>query len=77
MVRSGWQRWASATFTGARHQLVLQAPPSDALDAWLGTLGEAEIALPGHLVADLHLDHVARGAERVEATLAVLTVETV
>ena len=35
IVASDWTRWASATFTGARHSLTLTAPASPRLDCWL------------------------------------------
>jgi len=35
LVESDWTRWASATFSGARHLLALAGPPSPALDAWI------------------------------------------
>jgi len=72
---SDWQRWASATFSGARHQFSLVAPPSPALDAWLATLPEAEIALPGHLLADLSVFGIERGSEEILIELEALTVE--
>ncbi|WP_137864976.1 MULTISPECIES: hypothetical protein [unclassified Sphingomonas] len=74
-VESDWTRWASATFTGARHLLALAAPPSPALDAWIAHLPEAELRLRGHLVADLVIEHVRRAADAVTVSLEVLTVE--
>ena len=75
LVASDWTRWASATFTGARHLLTLAAPPSPALDAWIAGLPEAELRLRGHLVADLVVEHVRRTADTVTVSLEVLTVE--
>ena len=70
-----WRRWASATFSGARHRLSLAGPPCPALDDWLARLGDADVAMPGHLVADLTVAAVRRAPERVEVDLEVLTVE--
>lgn len=75
LVASDWTRWASATFTGARHLLTLAAPPSAALDAWIAGLPDAELRLRRHLVADLVVDHVRRAGDRVTISLEVLTVE--
>ncbi|MEP9361064.1 hypothetical protein [Sphingomonas sp. KR3-1] len=75
LVQSDWTRWASATFTGARHLLSLAAPPSPALDAWIAGLPETELRLRGHLVADLVVEHVRRAEDRVTIALEVLTVE--
>ncbi len=74
--RSEWQRWASATFTGARHQLLLSAAEAPTFDTWLGNLDEAEFSIAGHLVADLRVCRVNRCEGRVEAALEALTVET-
>lgn len=68
-------RWASATFSGARHQMTIAAMPDIALDRWLATLPDADFALRGHLVADLAVTAVRRGPARVEIDLEILTVE--
>ncbi|WP_164497932.1 hypothetical protein [Sphingosinithalassobacter portus] len=75
IVESDWTRWASATFTGARHNIVLSAPPSPALDTWLAALPEAEFALRGHLVADALVATCRRSQDGVTATIEALTVE--
>lgn len=75
IVSAGWTRWASATFAGARHDLLLSAAPSPALDAWIAALPEAEFALRRHLVADLAVEACTRIGDRVELRLGVLTVE--
>ena len=75
-VDSDWDRWASATFSGARHRLTFAATPDVALDRWLKGLPDADFALRGHLVADLVVSAVRHAAERVEIDLEILTVET-
>ena len=75
IARANWQRWASATFIGARHQIMLSATPSPEIDRWLSDLPEAEFRLHGHLVADLAVVAVRRDADRLEADLELLTVE--
>ncbi|MBA3879008.1 MAG: hypothetical protein C0500_04765 [Sphingobium sp.] len=70
-----WRRWASATFSGARHRLSLAGSPCPAFDDWLARLGDADMAMPGHLVADLTVAAVRRAPQRIEVDLEVLTVE--
>lgn len=67
--------WASATFNGARHQLLLEAPACPALDAWLTALPDAELPLRGHLVADLVVAAMAVADGVLRATIEALTVE--
>ena len=74
IVEAGWERWASATFTGARHALTLEATSGDAFDRWLAVLPEAELSLRRMLVADLTIVAVQRG-EPVRLALEALTVD--
>lgn len=74
-VQSDWTRWASATFTGARHVLVLAAAPGPALDAWLAELPERDLPMRGHLLADIAVTSVHGDGLRVEIALEALTVE--
>ena len=69
-------RWASATFTGARHELRLTVPASPAIEQWLADLPEADFAIPGHLVADLAITAMTATAERLDVCIEALTVET-
>lgn len=75
ILAADWARWASATFTGARHRMTIAATASPALDRWLAGLPEAEFKLRGHLVADLLVAGEQRAGERVEVELEALTVE--
>ena len=75
IVTSDWTRWASATFTGARHSLTLRAGASPMLDVWLVGLSEAEFALRGYLVADIHVMRMTRAEGVVTIALEALTVE--
>jgi hypothetical protein len=75
VLASEWQRWASATFIGARHRLTLCAARSPSLNLWLAGLPEHEFRLSGQLVADLIVAGTRRTGERVEMDLEVLTVE--
>jgi hypothetical protein len=50
--------WASVTFAGARHRLGLTMEGAGALGAaadFLDALPELELAIPGHIVADIAL----------------------
>lgn len=76
IVTADWEQWASATFVGARHQITLAAPLNPAIERWLGGLADAEFAISGHLVADLAINATRKSADRVEAELEILTVET-
>ena len=75
MTACDWTRWASATFTGARHSLTLKAVAGPALDCWLVGLSEAEFALRNYLLADLTVTRMAREGELVMVALEALTVE--
>lgn len=77
-VRS--RNWASATFTGARHELTFRvegARANAAADTFLADLGAAEFSLRGHILADIALVSEERhdGAEAVTISLEALTVE--
>lgn len=74
IVESDWVRWASATFSGARHAQVWCAAPSAALDDWLAALPEADVVLRGHLLADIVVSAVTRTADTVRIEIAALTV---
>lgn len=75
VVEADLTRWASVTFSGARHMLTLAAPPSPALSRWIAALPEAEFRLRGHLVADLSVEAVRREGDTVRVMLEILTVE--
>lgn len=65
--------WSSATFTGARLTLTLGIAGAGADPAaWLATLPEADLPVPGRLVADL----IVVTATPATATLEVLLLET-
>ena len=75
LTASDWTRWASATFTGARHELSLEADESGPLDTWLTELPEAELPIRGHLVADIVISSVRRAGGLATIRLEALTVE--
>jgi hypothetical protein len=50
LVLSAHERpWASATYVGARHHIVLGLPASVARYRWLAALAEAELPMRGHV----------------------------
>jgi hypothetical protein len=71
--------WASITFSGERHRLVLCLPgpgAQAAVDAFLDGLEEREFALRGHILADIEATGVQRDADgQIRLTLEALTVE--
>lgn len=75
IAAADWTRWASATFTGARHRLTLRASHSTALERWLAELPEHDFALPGHVVADLLVAGSRRSDTTVTIDIEALTVE--
>lgn len=66
--------WESATFSGARHVLEARTTAADAIHCWLTHLPEAELPLPGHLVADLAITAVAQVGDGHRFTIEALTV---
>ncbi len=74
--------WCSATFVGAQHRLTLRLAGADAFaraDRLANGLPEAELSLPGHVVADLVVDAIRIGDGgddgAVLIDLAALTIE--
>lgn len=68
-------RWASATFTGARHQVRFTAADDAALARWLDEAPGADLPTRGHLVADLVVVASERSDGRTRVTLEALTLE--
>ena len=64
--------WASATFVGARHHIVI-AVTGEGADDWARNLSEADLPLWRHIVADLTIDTVATVGEERHVTIAALT----
>jgi len=71
--------WASITFAGERHGLVLCLPgpgAGAAVDAFLDGLADREFALRGHVVADIEATGVRHEEDgQIRLTLEALTVE--
>lgn len=75
VVATDMTRWASATFTGARHHMTVHGVQDRALDDWLARLDDADLPLRGHLVADITVRAVRREGGVAQAALEALTVE--
>jgi hypothetical protein len=72
------RRWASVTFSGARHELGFRLEGADAEEAaarFLGELDARDFELPGHLLADISLIAVDRRPGVARIRLEALTVE--
>jgi hypothetical protein len=73
--------WASITFAGTRHEVVLEFCGPDAVAAGeelIERLPDHEFALPGQLVADAtvsKVDHRFGAMERLEVTAVLLLLE--
>lgn len=58
--------WASATFVGAQHRILVGG---ESLTAWLATLPETELPISGHFVASCAVE---QGENSATLTLLVL-----
>lgn len=70
--------WASGTFTGARHELAfrLVGEGADAAaDAFVAVLDRSEVAMRGHLLADIALLSQERRDGTVTFRIEGLTIE--
>ncbi|MEO0463749.1 MAG: hypothetical protein AAF127_11505 [Pseudomonadota bacterium] len=75
--------WSSITFTGTRHEVVLDFDGRAAVEAgetFIADLAEHEFRIPGHLVADAsvrEVDHRFGADERLVVTCVLLLLEEV
>lgn len=83
LLRHSERAWASVTFTGTRHSVVLAFSGVDAVEAGetlIAILPEHEFAIPGQLVADaavVRVEHTALPQPRLEVELEVLMLDEV
>ncbi|MET3710919.1 hypothetical protein ABIC65_001621 [Sphingomonas trueperi] len=75
IVEASWVPWASVTFSGARHRLLLELDASVVAQAWFVALPELELPIRGHLVADLQVGAVETVDGVLRAAVEALTVE--
>ena len=67
--------WMSATFVGARHQLVFTVPPSVATEPFVAEMAEAELPLRSGFVADIAVMGCTPCERGTRMKIEVLTVE--
>lgn len=78
VIATSSRPWASATFTGARHIVVMKLHGADhagQADRLAGNLPDAEFSITGHIVADACMDERRNGAAETIVHLSVLTIE--
>ncbi|MDQ4418902.1 hypothetical protein OOT33_00375 [Sphingobium sp. DEHP117] len=71
VVASSSRPWASATFIGAQHRVILRFAGDDAAERaarFADALPEAEFTIAGHIVADACVDEWGHAAESGGAT---------
>lgn len=72
------RRWASITFTGARHEVRFRIEGEGALEAaerFVAGAAAAEFVLRGHLLADIAVVAQERVDDGIRIALEALTVE--
>lgn len=83
LVRHSERSWASVTFSGTRHSLVLAFTCDDAVaagEALIEALPDHEFSIPGQLIADaavVAVHHTAPPQPRLEIELEVLMLDEV
>ena len=81
LVRHSERNWASITFAGTRHSVVIAFTGAEAVaagEAFIDALPEHEFASPRQLVADaaiVAVDHTALPEPRLEVTAELLLLE--
>lgn len=83
LVRHAERAWASVTFSGTRHSVVLAFTGAEAVvvgEALIDALPDHEFAIPGQLVADaavVRVEHALLPEPRLEVELEVLMLDEV
>ena len=81
LVRHSERNWASVTFTGTRHTIVLAFTGADAVSAGeelAAALPDHEFAIPRQIVADasiIRVDHTVLPEPRMEIEAELLLIE--
>ena len=81
LLRHAERNWASVTFSGTRHSVVLAFTGAEAVaagEAYIEALPDHEFAIPRQLVADaavVEVEHTARPEPRLEVTAELLLLE--
>ena len=66
--------WASATFSGTRHLLEFAVDRSARIDAVLERLGDIDLPMSAHFVADLTVINRHDGPDATQLTIEALTI---
>ena len=83
LVRHSERSWASATFSGTRHEVVLSFTGAEAVAAgelFIDTLPEHEFTIAGNLVADAAIaavEHTALPEPKLVVTAELLLLEEI
>ncbi|WP_309751189.1 hypothetical protein [Novosphingobium sp.] len=83
LVRHSERAWASVTFSGTRHSVILVFTGEEAVaagEALIDALPDHEFSIPGQLVADaavVRVDHTAPPLPRLEVAVEVLMLDEV
>lgn len=81
LVRHNERSWASVTFSGTRHTIVLAFTGAEAVDAgevFAASLPDHEFAIPRQIVADagiVRIDHAMLPQPRMEIEAELLLIE--
>ncbi|MFM5892832.1 MAG: hypothetical protein ACKOQM_00140 [Novosphingobium sp.] len=81
LVRHAERSWASVTFTGTRHTVVLSFTGTQSVEAgerFIDALPEHEFAIPRQLVADaavIRVEHTALPQPRLEVEVQLLLLD--
>ncbi len=81
LVRHSERNWASITFAGTRHSVVIAFTGAEAVaagEAFIDAMPDHEFAIPRQLVADaaiVAVDHTALPEPRLEVTAELLLLE--
>ena len=81
LIRHSERNWASVTFSGTRHSVVIAFTGTEAVaagEAFIDALPDHEFAIPRQLVADaavVAVDHTALPEPRLEVTAELLLLE--
>lgn len=81
LVRHSERNWASVTFSGTRHSVVIVFTGAEAVaagEAFIDALPDHEFAIPRQLVADaavVAVEHTALPEPRLEVTADLLLLE--
>lgn len=68
--------WHSATFSGARHDILASAMSGDRLDQWLAQLPAVDLPLRGGLLTDIRVAACERAGAMTRLRIESVTLDT-